>query len=124
MYTKRDIESKEDVLNLVTSFYEKAVPDTVIGHFFTKVVQLDFEKHIPKIADFWTGLLLGIGNYKGNVMEVHVKLNKLEPMQSQHFERWVELWTLTIDELFAGPKADEAKQRGASVAQFMLYKLS
>lgn len=124
MNDKHDIQSREDIATLVAAFYAKATPDPIIGKFFTEVVQLSWEKHIPLIVDFWSGLLLGIGNYKGNVMQAHMKLNALEPIQSIHFERWVELWTHTIDGLYSGAKATEAKERGASVAQFMMYKLT
>jgi hemoglobin len=120
----RDIATKEDVLQLVTLFYEKAIPDEVIGHFFTKVVQLDFEKHIPKIADFWSGILLGNSEYKGNPMEAHIKLNQLSPLEQKHFDRWLELWKETIAENFAGPKADEASSRAETIAQLMLFRVA
>src|SRR5687767_7282597 len=107
MSNKPDIESKEDVLRLVTLFYEKAIPDEIIGHFFTKVVQLDFEKHIPKIAEFWSGILLGNSEYQGNPMEAHVKLNQRSPVEQKHFDRWLTLWKQTLAENFSGPKADE-----------------
>lgn len=119
-----DIESKEDVLKLVTLFYEKAIPDETIGHFFTKVMQLDFEKHIPKIAEFWSGILLGNSEYRGNPMEAHVKLNQLSPMEQQHFDRWLLLWKETISENFSGPKADEASSRAETIAQLMFYKVN
>lgn len=119
-----DIQTKEDVLRLVTLFYEKAIPDEVIGHFFTKVVQLDFEKHIPKIADFWSGILLGNSEYKGNPMEAHVKLNERSPLQQKHFDRWLTLWKETITENFSGPKADEATSRAETIAQLILYRVS
>jgi len=119
-----DIESKEDVLKLVTLFYEKAIPDEVIGHFFTNVVQLDFEKHIPKIAEFWSGILIGNSAYKGNPMEAHVKLNKLSPLEQKHFDRWLHLWKQTIKEHFSGPKADEASGRAETIAQLMFYKVT
>jgi hemoglobin len=124
MVEPHDIRHRDDVAQLVKWFYEKATVDPLIGHFFTKVVQLDWDKHIPRITDFWTTLLFGGGLYSGNPMEAHIHLNKLSPMQQQHFNRWVELWTTTVDEHFAGEKADEAKMRGTSIAHIMMTKLS
>jgi truncated hemoglobin YjbI len=121
---KHDIRSRDDIAALVSAFYLKATPDPLIGKFFTEVVQLSWEKHIPLIVDFWSTVLLAEGNYRGNVMEAHRRLHEKEPMKQEHFNRWFELWTQTVDELFAGSKADEAKQRGQSVAQFMHFKLS
>jgi hemoglobin len=121
---KSDITSKNDVLRLVTRFYEKAVPDELIGHFFTKVVQLDFSTHIHKIAEFWSGLLLGNSTYRGNPMEAHFHLHQKSPMEQKHFDRWVHLWKQTIDENFSGPKAEEAGLRAESIAQLMFYRIT
>ena len=38
------------------------------------------------------------------------------PVEKAHFDRWLELFLATVDELFAGPKAKEAKGRALSVA--------
>lgn len=123
MEVKHDIQSRDDVTKLVTAFYAKAVPDAVIGHFFTEVVKLSWEKHIPLIVEFWSGILLGEGSYRANVMEVHQKIDRLEKLEQQHFDRWLQLWAQTVNELFAGPKAEEAIQRSQSIAQIMLYRL-
>jgi hemoglobin len=123
MVEQHDIRNRDDVMQLVRAFYAKATGDPVIGHFFTTVVQLNWDKHIPRIVDFWTTLLFGGGLYSGNPMEAHIHLNKLSPMQQQHFDKWVELWTATVDALFSGPKAEEAKMRGASIATIMHLKL-
>ena len=49
----RDLENREDIVQLLTSFYQKVFADELIGHFFTEVVPLNLETHIPVIADFW-----------------------------------------------------------------------
>lgn len=120
----RDIQDKADIAFLIERFYKKATIDPVIGHFFTTVVQLNWEKHIPLITNFWHTLLFGEPGYTGNPMEAHVKLNKLSPIEKQHFDKWVELWTQTIRENFEGPKADEAIARGGNIAQIMHLKLT
>ena len=123
MEVKPDIQNREDVSLLVHCFYERATVDPVIGHFFTTVVKLDWEKHIPLITSFWNTLLFGEAGYTGNPMDAHIKLNRLSPMQKEHFDRWVFLWTETIHAHFAGPKADEAIMRGGNIAQIMHLKL-
>lgn len=120
----RDIETKEDVADLVSKFYIKVVPDPVIGHFFTEVVKLSWEKHIPLIVDFWSGILLGQSTQQTNVMEAHLKLHQKQKLEQDHFDRWLELWEQTVRELFAGPKAKEAIDRAQSIAGFMFYKLN
>jgi hypothetical protein len=42
---------------------------------------------------------------------------RLEP---HHFKRWLELFTRSVDESFAGTRADYAKQRGHAIARRML----
>ena len=37
-------------------------------------------------------------------------------MRGAHFERWLALWRQTVDELFAGPRAELAKSHAHRVA--------
>jgi hemoglobin len=45
------------------------------------------------------------------------------PIEEKHFDAWLQLFNETIDEQFAGLKADEAKKRAASIAQIMNFKM-
>ncbi|NCI45569.1 group III truncated hemoglobin [Sediminibacterium soli] len=117
-----DIQNREDIERLMHAFYAKATNDPVIGYFFTEVVPLDMQKHIPVITDFWETILFGKVMYRGNVLEIHQHIHQLSAFRSEHFERWVSLFTATVDELFAGDKAVLAKQRGESIATIMKLK--
>jgi hemoglobin len=44
-------------------------------------------------------------------------------MERAHFDRWLELFRNTVDRLFAGPNAEEAKLRALSIATVMLVKV-
>ncbi|MFA9272352.1 MAG: group III truncated hemoglobin [Baekduiaceae bacterium] len=111
-----DIETRADIERLTRAFYEKALADTMIGYLFTDVAQLDLEAHLPDIADFWETILLGGDAYRGGAFAVHADLNAKSPLRGGHFNRWVTLWTQTVDELFAGERADEAKRHAQRVA--------
>ena len=63
---KHDIANREDVDFLIETFYKKVRKDPLIQHFFNEVVHIDFEKHIPHIADFWAMILLDEIGFKGN----------------------------------------------------------
>lgn len=115
-----DIGTKEDVQRLVETFYGKLVIDPLIGKFFAG---LDLEHHLPRIRAFWEMALLNIPGYTTNVTEVHLKLHQRIPMERAHFDRWLELFKGTVDELFSGPNADEAKMRALSIAAVMLVKV-
>ncbi len=124
MTDKCDISSKEDIAHLVDSFYAKATIDPKMGFFFTDVAKLNFEKHMPIMYDFWESILLGGRNYRGNPMVKHFALHEKSPMKGEHFERWLSLWKETVDEIFTGPKADEAKSRAQQIAQLMQFKVT
>lgn len=38
------------------------------------------------------------------------------PLRAGHFGRWLTLWNATVDELFAGPRAEQAKSHADRVA--------
>lgn len=120
----KDILSREDIVLIVNEFYRKALNDREIGHFFNDVVQLDLQKHIPVICDFWEMVLFGSGPYKSNPMEKHFALHRKSPILKIHFDRWLELWNQTVSELYVGKKADEAKQRAKSIAGVMQIKIN
>jgi len=74
--------------------------------------------------NFWDSILFGTMNYKGNPMIKHIEMNKKENLHKEHFDQWMKLWRETIDELFVGEKANEAKKRATSIAQLMQYKIN
>lgn len=43
----QDISSRQDIALLVNRFYKQVLLDKIIGNFFTEVVPLDWEVHIP-----------------------------------------------------------------------------
>ena len=119
----RDITNPEDIELLVNSFYEKVKTDQTIGYIFTKVAAVNWEEHLPKMYSFWETVLLGKMSFKGNPMETHIKLSKKTSIEQQHFNRWLLLWSETIDTYFIGEVAAEAKQRGKNIAGLMLFKI-
>ncbi len=121
---KRDLENRGDIEMVLQAFYQKATQDPVIGHFFTKVIKLDIQQHIPVIAGFWEAVLFGSRTYSKNVMEVHQHIHQLSSIKKEHLDRWVQLFTQTIDQFYEGEKATLMKQRGASIATLMDIKLN
>jgi len=111
-----DIETREDCEVLVRAFYSRALTDPMIGYLFTDIAHLDLEEHVPVIASFWETVLLGAQSYGGGAFAPHVPLDAKSPLRRAHFERWLALWTTTVDELFAGPRADLAKEHALRVA--------
>ena len=121
--SKRDIENRADLEILLEIFYKKVFNDDLISHFFTEVVPLNLETHIPVIADFWESVLLDGRGYRKNVMEVHLNISEKSKINKEHLDRWVKIFSETVDELFEGAKASLAKQRAASIATMMNIKI-
>ena len=120
---KKDITSKADIEMLVNRFYDKVKVDDLIGYFFTKVVQVNWDKHLPVMYRFWENALFFTGVYEGKPLEIHEHLNQLSPLSVEHFQRWNELFTQTVDELFEGEKATLAKDRSISISTVMQLKI-
>ena len=119
----KDITTRQDIIHLIDSFYTKVVKDDLIGSYFTEVVTLDFEKHLPVMYNFWESVLLGGTSYKGNPMIKHIQLHQKKALEEKHFNRWLTLWEQTIDEHFTGSVADQAKHRAKSIKSIMMFKL-
>lgn len=119
-----DIESRDDVERLVRAFYSKAMTDPMIGFLFTDVARLDLEEHVPVITSFWETMLLGARSYGGGAFAPHVSLHRKAGLRGPHFQRWLVLWTGTVDELFVGERAEEAKAHAQRVASAFARRLS
>ncbi len=100
----KDIENKEDVKLLVDLFYEKAMKDELLGPIFDHAIK-DMSAHLPKIYSFWGTLLIGEMSYHGSPFGVHRNAG----LDKRHFDRWVKLFSDTVDENFEGPVAVSAK---------------
>lgn len=124
MNSKKDIESRKDIEKVLEAFYRKVFTDQLIGHFFTIIVPLDLEKHIPLITDFWESIIFNTQNYRKNVMEIHHHINMQSSIKKEHLDRWVQIFHQTIDELHEGDKARLMKQRARSVATLMEIKFA
>ena len=101
---KQDILSKNDVEQMINTFYDRVVMDFLIGPFFKR---LDFSKHLPKMYHFWSFVLLDEAGYTTDVTKVHMHMK----LSKEHFDQWIKLFNATVDDLFEGEKAEMAKQR-------------
>ena len=120
----RDIQTKEDLTFLMETFYSKMLIDEEIGYIFTDVAQLNLEAHLPSLTNFWENMLLQPNGYKKNVMDIHLKLNALEKLQPQHFDRWLSLLNETVRENFEGEKAEMMLSRANAIASVMQLKMN
>ncbi len=120
----KDLLNRSDIEFLINTFYEKVQKDDLISFFFTDVVSVDWENHLPVMYNFWEVILFSTGSYAGNTMQKHIDLNMKSTMQPKHFERWIQLFTQTVDENFEGTNAVLIKQRALSIATVIQIKTS
>jgi hemoglobin len=85
---------------LVDAFYARVQHDPVIGPIFNEAVE-DWPAHLALLKGFWASMLLGVGQFKGNPLETHLRL----PISREHFERWLALFAETASELLPAEKA-------------------
>lgn len=118
-----DIGTEADIQQLVDSFYGRVRADDVLGHIFQTIIGNDWSHHLPIMYNFWGMVLLQKGDYTGNPVQKHIAIDKQIPLQPAHYERWLELWKETVNELFAGPVADEAIKRATLMLSLISNKV-
>ncbi len=115
-----DIATPADVELLVRRFYQAAIPDPLLGPLF-HAGAIDWSVHVPLLRTFWERELLGVAGYAGNVVAAHRPLLDRTPVGEANLDRWVELWDETVDELFTGPTATDAKRRARQIADALAH---
>lgn len=120
---KKDIEDKNDIVLLVNSFYNAVQENEILGFIFNDVAKINWDEHLPRMYAFWTSMLLNEHLFSGNPMEKHITLSRITSMTEIQFNEWLLLFTTTVDKLFKGEIANEAKFRAGNIARLMLLKI-
>ena len=114
-----DIQNLDDIKLLVDTFYAKVRKDTLIGPIFNEKIGDKWAEHLERMYRFWQTILLEEHTYSGSPFPPHRHL----PVAKEHFNRWMVIFTETINTLFEGPLADEAKLRAKNMAEMFFYKI-
>lgn len=120
---EKTLDSPDAVRLLVDSFYEKVQVDPVLRPIFTDVAQVDWAKHLPKMYAFWETIILGNNAYDGHPFRPHLLVNQKHTLTSDHFERWLQLFSETLAENFTGENAEQVRQRASQIALVWNKKL-
>jgi hemoglobin len=113
----RDLDTHEEVGEMVRQFYAKVNQDELLGPIFNDVAQVDWPEHLDKLTAFWSRVLLGISGYSGNPFEAHSGVHAKRRFTWSHFERWLKLFHETLNNGWAGPNADRASMLAKQVAK-------
>jgi hemoglobin len=96
---------------LVRAFYERVRNDALIGPVFESKVH-DWEAHIGRLCAFWSSVALMSGRYQGRPMQVHLPL----PIDSPHFDRWLQIFAETAQDLCPPAAAAHFLDRASRIA--------
>ncbi len=114
-----DIESRADIEYFVTHFYARLLEDDQLAAIFIEVAQVDLDKHLPLICDYWEKLLLGATRYKRHTMNIHRAVHSKRELTAADFERWLAHFHGAMDMQFSGPRAARAKRIAVQIAANM-----
>jgi len=112
-----DLDSPAAIAEMVRRFYQDVAQDDLLGPVFNDVARVDWADHLPKLAQFWCRALLGIEGYHGNPFRSHALVHAQSPLTAAHFDRWLRLFTDTVEAGWVGPNVDRALLLVHNVAQ-------
>lgn len=121
---KEDLKNRKDIYLLVSEFYKKVRKDEKLGPFFNETIQ-DWDAHLDHLTTFWESSLFLKTKYSGNPLEAHTRVDAAfdHSITELHFGIWLNLWFQTIDELFEGDYANNAKRRARKMGTFMYMNI-
>jgi hemoglobin len=115
----QEILTINEIKLLVDTFYGKVQEDELLAPVFNEQIQDRWPQHLEKMYTFWQTVLLEERTYYGAPFPPHAELR----IDATHFERWMHIFLETVDGLFTGEKATEAKWRAGKMAEMFQYKL-
>jgi len=117
--------TRENLEILVTSFYQKAMRDDLIGHYFTlelgeDITDFEWVRHIDILVDFWSSVLIDDPEYNSDPYGPHFTIIGLK---EQDFVRWVKLFIETSDEIYVPDVSMLFQEKAKFYAQEFMTRL-
>jgi truncated hemoglobin YjbI len=105
--------TESSIVRLVDTFYARVRDDAVLGPVFEAKLAGHWHEHMPRMYAFWTKVLLGTGEFQGNVFGKHMALSGIG---TEHFVRWLTLFRMTAVEVFGVDGAGDALEVARRIA--------
>ncbi len=112
--------SEITIRRLVDHFYTRIRADPVLGPIFVRAIPGDWGPHLAIMHDFWSSVMLTSGRYKGSPATVHLRIEGMEP---QLFDRWLEVFDETCRELFEENESNAFREKAARIAESLKLSL-
>ncbi|MFS2316732.1 group III truncated hemoglobin [Maricaulis sp. D1M11] len=90
------------IRDLVHTFYGRIREHPVLGPIFNHAIGDEWDPHLARMCDFWSGITLRTGRFKGNPAVAHMRHKTIRP---EHFDLWLTVWDETVAELAEGHAA-------------------
>jgi len=97
---------------VVDEFYTRVRNDELIGPIFDTRIA-DWGPHLRQMKAFWSSVALMSGEYHGQPMRKHLPL----PVDAQHFDRWLQLFQETVNDLCTPKAAEHFMERARRIAE-------
>lgn len=117
--SKPDLDSRPRIEGFVDQFYARVLVDPQLAPVFLDAAQIDLAVHLPHIKDYWCKLLLGERGYDRHTMDIHRRLHRKRPLTAADFQRWLALFSATLDEHYCGERTERARQLAVTIAANM-----
>ena len=114
---KAELCNEDEVVALVADFYARIRDDELLGPIFARHVR-DWDRHLPKMVDFWSSALRRTGRYRGTPMPVHSALPGLD---AAHFSRWLRIFRTTTAAQGNAALQARANELAGRIAQSLWY---
>jgi hemoglobin len=109
--------TEEEIAGLVHAFYAAVRDDAQLGPIFAAHVK-DWDRHLPKMVDFWSSALRKTARYRGTPMPAHAVLPGLS---LELFRRWVSLFRATTAAQANAALRERADELAQRIAQSLWY---
>lgn len=117
---RTDIQHHDHIVLLVDTFYGKVRKDELLGGIFNGIIGDRWPEHLAKMHRFWGTVLINEGSYTGTPLRPHLDM----PIGATHFQRWLQLFHATVDELFEGPVAQLAHRNADRMADMFQERIA
>lgn len=108
--------TEEEIRALVHHFYARVREDELLGPVFGARID-DWEPHLARMCDFWSGILRASGRYRGNPLQAHAAIPGLE---ARHFGRWLALFRGSAEATLPAAAARDVVARAERMSRVLM----
>ena len=117
--------NKENITQLVHTFYPTILADPITAPFFIAKLGGDinsqiWQEHLKLLSNFWAMQALDDLTYTGSPLAPHFGL---EGLNKEAFERWLELFAQAVDKIYEPSAGEFFKERAQMIARNFMINL-